>query len=160
MPAADETVEVRRVVAVRSLDTPDFEALFYDALQTGFAAITRLVDDWRSGVNRFAKPREVLLAAWIGDRMAGIGGLNIDPYANRPDVGRIRRLYVLSNARREGVGTLLVEAIESAASASEMATIQLRTVDQRSATFYEGLGYLPIHGEATVTHRKALPAPH
>ncbi len=160
MPAGDETVVCLRVDNVMSPDTPDFEALHHDALQTGFGALTRLIDEWRSGANRFAKPGEILLAAWIGDRMAGIGGLNIDPYENRPDVGRIRRLYVLSNARRRGVGTHLVAAIESAASASEMATIQLRTVDQRSATFYEGLGFLPIHGEATVTHRKALPAPH
>ena len=63
MPAADETVEGLRVDPVMSLDTPDFEALHHDARQTGFGALTRLVDDWRSGADRFAKPGEVLLAA-------------------------------------------------------------------------------------------------
>lgn len=96
------------------------------------------------------------MAGWIGDRIVGVGGLNIDPYANRRDTGRIRRLYVHQDARRKGAGTRLVLAIESAALASEMSTLQLRTVDPHSATFYEALGYVPIQGEATVTHRKAL----
>lgn len=159
MPVADPTVEGPRVDPVVTLDTPDFEALHDDALQTRFGALTRLVDEWRSGANRFAKPGEVLLAAWIADRVVGIGGLNIDPFAHRPEVGRIRRLYVIQEARRQGVGTSLVSAIESAASASGMSTLQLRTVDQRSAAFYEALGYESIQGEATVTHRKILVGP-
>lgn len=156
MMGADDTRKILRVEAVTSLDTPDYEALQLDARQTGFMALTRMVDEWRSGVNRFAKPGEVLLAAWIGDRMVGIGGLNVDPYAGRSNIGRIRRLYVIKPAWRQGVGSCLVSAIESAASVGGMTLLQLRTIDHRSAAFYESLGYAPIHGEETVTHRKFL----
>lgn len=62
MPAADGTKKIIRVGLVSSLETPGFKALHDDALQTGFGALTRLVDDWRSGADRFAKPGEVLLA--------------------------------------------------------------------------------------------------
>ncbi len=139
MPAADGPQGSLRVDSVTALDTPNFEALYAEALRTGFGAITRLVDDWRSGANRFAKP-----------------GLNIDPYAHRPDIGRIRRLYVIQEARRRRVGSRLVSAIESAAIAGGFSRLYLRTHDPSSARFYETLGYERVPDDPWKTHRRTL----
>lgn len=88
--------------------------------------------------------------------MVGVGGLNIDPYANRLDTGRIRRLYVIQEARRQGVGTGLVSAIESTALAGGFSRLYLRTHDPSSARFYETLGYEPVPDDPRKTHRRAL----
>ncbi|MFC0273687.1 GNAT family N-acetyltransferase [Metabacillus herbersteinensis] len=40
-----------------------------------------------------------------------MGGLNIDPFSNEPNIGRLRRFYVSREYRRNGLGSLLLKKI-------------------------------------------------
>ena len=59
-------------------------ALVAESERQGFRFVRRLVDEWRSGANRFDRPGEVLFAARAGDDVIGVCGLNIDPHADDP----------------------------------------------------------------------------
>jgi hypothetical protein len=87
-----------------------FHALVLESEAAGHPFLRRLVDEWASGRNRFDRPGEVLLAARVGERLAGVCGLNVDPYAAATGVGRVRHLYVCLADRRLGVGRLVATA--------------------------------------------------
>ena len=118
----------------------------------GFSFVDRLIAEWQSGANRFDAPGELFLCAWVDQRLAGFGGLNRDPYYDEADAGRVRHVYVEPDARRRGVGALLVGAIVEQARES-FSILRLRT--RQAAPFYERLGFTPI-GEPDATHRLYL----
>jgi GNAT superfamily N-acetyltransferase len=100
----------------------------------------RLREDWASGVNRFACPGELLLGAWVGERLVAVGGLNRDPYMSADAIGRLRHVYVLDDVRRLGIGTLIVARIIAEASAC-FSLLRLRTMTAEGAAFYDRLGF-------------------
>ena len=114
----------------------------------------RLVDEWRTGTNRFDQPGEILLGAFTDGRLLGIGGLNRDPYASDARTGRVRHVYVVPQARRSGVGQVLVERIVAEAFRS-FERVRLRTMTAEGAAFYAALGFVETD-EPDATHR--LPA--
>jgi GNAT superfamily N-acetyltransferase len=117
----------------------------------GLRFVRRLADEWATGANRFDRPGEALFVARIGDRVVGVCGLNIDPYAAEPKVGRVRHLYVLSGQRRLGVGRLLVsEVIEAARGRFDR--LRLRSQNPVAAQFYEALSFRPSVGTDDSTH--------
>jgi len=136
------------------LESPAFLRLHRDAIDDGFGALDRLVDDYRDGANRFELPGEILLSAWASDDLVGVCGLNVDPYTDRDQTGRIRRLYVRRDARRRGIGRALVAAVESAAQAN-FNLLRLRTDDPNSAAFYVAQGYAEVD-DPSASHEKAL----
>ena len=87
------------------------QALVSESERQGFRFVRRLVEEWSSAANRFDRPGEVLFAARSGDDVVGVCGLNVDPHASDPRVGRVRHLYVLVPYRRAGVGEHLVADI-------------------------------------------------
>ena len=87
------------------------DPLVAESEQFGHAFVRRLVDEWVSGRNRFDRPGEALFAARMDGRTIGVCGLNVDPYADVPRVGRVRHLYVLSAFRSSGIGRQLVDTI-------------------------------------------------
>ena len=113
--------------------------------------LRRLLDEWASGVNRFDRPGETLLGAWVGGRLVGVCGLNVDPHADEAGVGRVRHLYVLSAFRRLGVGRALVAAIVAAAG-GRFDTLRLRTSNPAAARLYEALGFRECASVAHATH--------
>ena len=87
----------------------------------------------------------------IGDKLAGVGGLTPDPYpGTEPEVGRLRRLYVLPRYRRQGVGQGLVTAIVAEAR-RHYNVLRLRTTTPEAAQFYKALGFIPTT-EPNATH--------
>jgi ribosomal protein S18 acetylase RimI-like enzyme len=120
--------------------TPDLDALLTESEQEGLRLVRRLVDEWTTSSNRFDRPGEALFAARAGERLVGVCGLNVDPYAVQPEVGRLRHLYVLSAYRRLGVGRLLVEAVLEAAR-GRFGLLRLRTTNPAAARLYESLGF-------------------
>src|SRR5690242_14979312 len=88
-----------------------FQALVEESRLEGYWMLVRLADGWRDGRNRFRRRGEMLLAVWQDDVLAGVGGLNVDPYVERRREGRVRHLYVSAPHRRHGVGRLIVRAI-------------------------------------------------
>ena len=74
--------------------TPPIDALLHESEREGFAFVRRLLADWQSGANRFDCMGEALVLADANDKVVGVGGLNVDPYANDPQVARIRHVYI------------------------------------------------------------------
>ncbi len=118
------------------------DGLLADSEREGSRFVRRLVDEWATGANRFDRPGEALFIARIGDRLVGICGLNVDPYAAAANVGRVRRLYVLSAYRGLGVGRRLVLAVLQAAR-GRFDVLRLRTTNPAAARLYESLGFTP-----------------
>lgn len=133
------------------------EALLAESEQAGLRLVRRLVDEWASGANRFDQPGEALFTARIGGRIVGVCGLNIDPYAEAPAVGRVRHLYVLQAQRRLGVGRALVAAVLDAAR-GRFRCVRLRTTNPAAARLYESLGFRPSAGQPDCTHLLELTA--
>jgi GNAT superfamily N-acetyltransferase len=126
----------------------DTIALAAMARDEGFSFAGKLLDEWRSGANRFMQPGEAWLEARDGGVLVGFGGLNRCPYTEDPSVGRLRHLYVRADRRAEGVGRALVEALLSRAGA--FARVRLRAADG-AGPFYDRLGF-SRSGEADATH--------
>jgi ribosomal protein S18 acetylase RimI-like enzyme len=148
------------VAVTRLLDLPaeDFGPLLAASERAGWRFLRRLVDEWANGTNRFDRRGETLLAARVDGALAGVCGLNIDPYAGDLAVGRVRRLYVLRAFRCRGVGQLLLQAIVRSARAS-FRCLHVRTENGAAARLYERLGFVPVLGGRDCTHTLMLDAP-
>ena len=86
-----------------------FEALRAEAHADGHSMLGTLAREWASGAMRFDRPGEMLVAAYSGDVLAGIGGMTLEPAI--PGALRMRRFYVALAYRRHGVGRALAEAL-------------------------------------------------
>jgi GNAT superfamily N-acetyltransferase len=135
---------------------PAFADLVEESRREGFWMLVRLADGWAQGRNRFARRGETLLAAWRGDELAGVCGLNVDPYVERRREARVRHLYVRPAYRRDGVGRLLVDAIVEKAR-SYFPVLNVRAPPEAFA-FYEALGFRRFESESA-THRLDLVRP-
>ncbi|HKA60993.1 MAG TPA: GNAT family N-acetyltransferase [Methylomirabilota bacterium] len=127
------------------------QALVSESERQGFRFVRRLVEEWSSGANRFDRPGEVLFAARSGDDVVGVCGLNVDPHASDPRVGRVRHLYVLVPYRRAGVGEHLVADIIGTAR-GRFTRLHLRTTSAAAARLYERLGFRPTSGAPDHSH--------
>ena len=129
---------------------PGIEALRAEAARQGFLFMDRLVSDWTSGANTFSRPGECFLGACAEGRLVAVGGLNIDPYLMRTDVGRIRHVYVLDGWRRAGIGQALIDCLVSEARRS-FGEVRLRVASDSTADFYIRCGFSPAN-DATASH--------
>ncbi len=141
---------------LNDLPADSFDALVAESEQAGWRFLRRLTEEWASGANRFDRPGEALLAALMGGRVIGVCGLNVDPYAAAPCVGRVRHLYVLSAYRRLGFGRRLVGEVIGAAR-GRFDSLRLRTDNPAAAQLYERLGFRRCAGVAECTHLMELP---
>lgn len=96
-----------RIEKIQDLPLDHLDDLLWESKRTGFNAVQRLITNWASGANRFDCPGEAFFMAWRENCMVGICGLNVDPYANSPHIGRVRHLYVTLAHRRQGIGRAL-----------------------------------------------------
>jgi ribosomal protein S18 acetylase RimI-like enzyme len=122
------------------LPVPGIEQLQTEALEEGFLHIEKLFRDWRSGANRFNEPGEKLYGCMDQATLVAIGGLNRDPFAGRPDVGRIRRVYVRPAWRNRGIGNALIHALVKDARSS-FTSLHLHTENPAAARLYERIGF-------------------
>ena len=114
-----------------------FETLRAEAHAEGYKFLERLAADWNSGATRFNRPGEALLAAYIVNELAAIGGLTIDPVVL--DALRMRRFYVRKRDRRSGIGRRLAAALlERAAQAGCPVTVNAGAGSER---FWQALGF-------------------
>ena len=125
--------------------------LIAESERGGLRFVRRLADEWTSGANRFDRLGEALFLARSGDDVVGVCGLNIDPYAAQPNVGRVRHLYVLSAYRRLGTGRRLVATIIETAR-GRFERLRLSTSNPEAARLYERLGFRPRADVAHCTH--------
>jgi GNAT superfamily N-acetyltransferase len=132
-------IPVQKIV----LPAPGVEILQSEAQVEGYEFIDTLVEDWASGTNRFDAPGEALCGCLDQGLLVAVGGLNCDPFAGRPDMGRIRRVYVRSAWRNRGVGRALVTALVEEAR-NHFTCVRLRAENAGAARLYESMGFVPI----------------
>jgi GNAT superfamily N-acetyltransferase len=133
----------------------DILALGQRARCEGFRFIDRLIEEFHSGANTFSAPGEVLFEVRDGGRLIAVGGLNRDPYVSGKRLGRLRRVYVDPDCRRQGVGKILLDAIECAAK-THFSELRLFTDSERAASFYASLGYAGVLDVEHFSQVKAL----
>ena len=145
-------IDISRVVTV----PPDLEEeLLPASIDEGFKSVRWLRHDWAEGDNRFSEPGEAFYVARMGGRLVGVCGVNRDPFVDDARVCRLRRLYVLPQSRRMGVGRRLVlRAVEDAG--TQFSAIRLRTFDSESAKFFEALGFTEVERGEGATHVKVI----
>jgi GNAT superfamily N-acetyltransferase len=87
----------------------DFDALVAEASGEGVRNMALLAEGWRGGA-RFQDDGEALFAAFLAGTLAGVGGISVETAAPEP-ARRLRRFYVSSRFRRQGVATALASAV-------------------------------------------------
>jgi GNAT superfamily N-acetyltransferase len=153
MPVRKWGAAMKIVVEKILLPVQGIDALAREAEAEGYHFIPQTLNEWESGKNRFSGEGEALLGVYaqVGERaqLVGMGGLTVDPFAGDPGVGRLRRIYVRTKWRRQGIGeTLVTELLRLAAEHFER--VRLRAVNAGAAQLYERFGFVPIDdGEAT-----------
>ena len=141
----DERYEVQRITHLPR----QILALEKEAIGEGFRFLTRLINEWHSGANRFDAPGECLMAAYLNQQLIGIGGLSVDPYADN-NVARLRRVYIAPSSRGQRVGQMLVKALVERA-ALRFQVVRLFTDTVEGSAFYERCGFKRTD-EAQATH--------
>jgi GNAT superfamily N-acetyltransferase len=134
----------------------ELEQLVQASLAEGFRFVERLRDEWVSGANRFAKQGEAFFVAHHGDSLAGVCGLNRDPYSADSTAGRLRRLFVSKPFRRQGVGRALVLHAVCFAR-GHFSVVRVRTDTRDADPFYRGLGFARVLEPEDATHEFPLP---
>ena len=130
----------------------DIEPLRLEAAAGGFEFVSRLVEEWRSGVEDFSLPEEAFFEARVRERLVGVGGVSIDPYLSAdPPIGRIRHLYVAEDMRGRGVGSALLQVILAHAKGN-FRHVRLRVGDPTADPFYRARGFTPVTDRDDATH--------
>ena len=147
----------RRSAYVQLFDLPlaDIQPLVVESRAQNHHFVNRLVNQYVDGSNRFDQPGEALYAAYVGDQMVGVGGLNVDPYIDDSGAGRVRHLYVLADWRGRGVGRRLMQQIVDEAR-RHFSVLTLRTFNPDAARFYVAIGFEAVSNVESVTHRLVL----
>jgi GNAT superfamily N-acetyltransferase len=118
---------------------PGFDGLREAARGEGHRMLDTLATAWESRAQRFTQPGEVLLAAYIGDELVGIGGLTLE--TSIAGAMRMRRFYVAPAHRRAGVGRALATTLLAGASGISITV----NAAAGSEAFWESFGFVPEH---------------
>lgn len=140
------------IIPILDLMKESIDHLVVASENEGFNFLRRLVNDWKSGKNRFNQEGEGLYKLVQGDLVIGLGGINRDPYNSNVGSGRLRRLYILPKFRKQGFGYQLVQVI-IAHHRTYFSGVTLKTDNPEAARFYEKKGFLKIEGDKSTTHR-------
>ena len=125
------------------LPVPGMESLQSEADAEGYDFVQTLVEQWASAENRFDAPGETLCGHLDQGLLVAVGGLNCDPFAGRPDMGRIRRVYVRPSWRNKGIGRALVISLIDQAR-THFRCVRLRAENAEAARLYERIGFAPV----------------
>jgi predicted GNAT family acetyltransferase len=129
--------------------------LALDAKADGRTMVARLMAEWADGSNRFNRLGERAYFAVSQDHVVAVCGLNIDPFAGDPVIGRVRRLYVAVAQRRRGLGSAIMKRVTDDAR-DHFHMLHLRTDDADASAFYEAIGFDRITDKPNCTHCRSI----
>lgn len=141
------------MISIQKIQLPvtGMQRLRSEAKEEGYDFVETLVEEWESSRNRFDGAGEALMGGLDEGLLIAVGGLNCDPFAGRPDMGRIRRVYVRQAWRNQGIGGALVTALVHEARA-HFRYVRLRAENTEAARLYERIGFVATPGpDATHT---------
>ena len=130
---------------ISNLNIRALDSLARDAGSEGYGVVQKAITEWNSGFNRFSKRGEILWGVFIGAKCIAIGGLNVDPFAGNPEVGRVRRIYVSRNYRRKGIAKLLLDRIIKRAK-KYFRILRLSTSNPNASNLYKSKGFIEKEG--------------
>jgi GNAT superfamily N-acetyltransferase len=119
------------------------DVLGAEAACEGYRFLERLVAEWMSHRQRFAREGEALLAAYVGNELAGIGGITIEPAVM--GALRMRRFYVRPSFRRRGIGHKLALSLLERSRSLEC-QVMVNAGPAEASAFWEALGFMPDPG--------------
>jgi GNAT superfamily N-acetyltransferase len=133
------------MIAIQKIELPlpGLESLQSEALAEGYGFIQTLVEQWVSAENRFDARGEILCGHLDQGLLVAVGALNIDPFAGRTEIGRIRKIYVRPAWRNKGVGRAMVTTLIEQAR-THFRCVRLRADNTNAARLYERIGFAPI----------------
>lgn len=144
-----------QIIRIGSLESCNIEHMVKESIEEGHRFLQKLKDEYHNGTNRFDKHGEALYVVMIDNEIAGIGGLNQDPYMNNSAFGRVRHVYVLQKFRRRGIGQVIIrEIIEEAK--KYYSILGLRTENEAADRMYCSLGFIKDHQFVHATHYMVL----
>lgn len=151
-----------RLTRVHQIDPLAWAPLLAASEAEGWHMISRLLDEWRSGANRYEQPGESLWA-WIDahGQVIAVGGLNVEPPPGRPGTGRMRRFYVHPDWRSHGLARRLVNAVLTSAQ-GHFTRLHVNCEGADSASFWTRCGFTSVGNVAAqcpalYTHARLLP---
>jgi MazG family protein len=115
----------------------EFEAMREEARAEGHRMLDALATEWASGVQRFDRQGEALIAAYMDGALAGIGGITLEPAI--PGALRMRRFYIRAPFRRSGVARKLATVLLEPHAAKRLTA----NAAAGSEAFWEALGFVP-----------------
>ena len=123
------------------------------ASKEGYNFVNRTIREFLSGENDFTGKGEIIYGIFENDNCIGFCGLNIDPYIDEKEIGRLRHLYVDPGNRMMGVGELLVGKLLEDAMAN-FKILRLKSTTS-AMLFYDKMGFDRSEGE-NESHRLIL----
>lgn len=140
------------IKVIDDLKQVDVTKLVEESEAEGYRFLRRLVNQYEDGTNTFNKAGEVLYGVWDpAGELVAIGGLNRDPYSDKSGVGRLRRFYISEHARRQGIGTKLLQEILDYGK-GHFSEIVVRTDSSIADAFYRANGFSGDLGLPEATH--------
>lgn len=137
-----------------SFDPTRLNGIVRESTAEGFSMVGKFQLCWTNGRNRFDQPGEAFFIAEFEDKILAIGGRNICPYANDPQVARVRHLYVSPEWRHIGMGSAVLKHVLDMP-AGMFHKICVRTMNPGARKFYERHGF-KYTGEGDTTHELEL----
>ncbi|MCJ8343939.1 GNAT family N-acetyltransferase [bacterium] len=128
------------IVSVRDLKINELDHLVQEASSEQHSFMLRMKAEYIGNKNKFDQSGEAIFLALKDENIVGFVGLNIDPYLEDKNVGRVRHLYVQKEYRRQKVAKELVNQLILHAK-KHFKLLTLRTFHKEASHFYQTLDF-------------------
>lgn len=148
MPASSHIeIEINAATADLPDDVVDLVA---ESRAADIGNMTRLVERWADGSERYDQVGESMLLARSSGRVVGVGGLA--RCRDVPGALRVRRFYVSTTVRRRGVARRIANTlIESGFLHTDRLTCNARA-SAAAPPFWEAMGFSPVDVSGITHH--------